>query len=76
MAILSICLRVDGCANLRGKFGTKLGHGALKLPQESGKFILLLWFALAVGVSMLPGCTCLLTLAVLRGLGLRRVVLL
>ena len=57
MAILGICLRVDGCTNLRGKLGTKLGHGALNLAQESSKLILLLWFALivGVGVSMLPG---------------------
>jgi hypothetical protein len=75
--VLGICFRIDGCTNLRCKFGTKLGHGTLKLTQETGEFIFLRWVAMVVGILLLSACTlALLTLSVLRGLVLGRVTLL
>lgn len=77
MAIFGICLRVNRVPNLCGKLRPVLGHCALKLAQKASEFIFLLWFGLVVDVSILPaGTLCLLVLAVLRGLGLSRVVLL
>jgi hypothetical protein len=66
LAILSICLRIDSCTNLRGKFGTKLGHGTLELAQKTGEFILFLWLAIVVGVLVLFCTLVLLTLSVMR----------
>lgn len=66
LAILGICLRIDGCTNLCGEFGPKLGHGTLELAQETGKFILLLWLAMVVGILILSCTLVLLTLSVLR----------
>jgi hypothetical protein len=51
--ILSIRLRVDSSANLRGKLRSQAGHSALELAQKPANEIILGWFVLVFGLLVL-----------------------
>lgn len=51
--VLSIRLRVDSSANLRGKLRSQAGHSALELPEKPANAIIFGWFVLIVGLLVL-----------------------